>query len=707
MAAMTVAKRGSGDAGAIKQRIVTAIGANKFDEEVLSYLASVVLHSKSLDDAAEFIGPFFLQPGYLASPEEVELLCKKVHPGLPSGSEADTIGQPAVKKLSSTVNFSKLATPASRDLWAEKTPESRAQIDEEMVKRAEEKLKERNEKRAAKEAFRQNQRMEREGIMLQIANYGNTNRQASDGLLTSKDIRAENFAMAYGKLELLANCTINIAYGRRYGLVGRNGCGKSTLLRHIARRQIPYSPRMSVLHVEQEVVGDDTIAINCVLAADVERERLLQQEQTLLSEGGSAAEIQRVQERLVEIDAYSAESRASAILTGLSFSEEMKQQPTRTFSGGWRMRIALARALLCRPDVLLLDEPTNHLDFHAVVWLERFLSNWNHTLVIVSHQRDFLNNVVTDVIHLHQHKLEYYRGNYDAFERVASERIKAVKSEYDAQALQKKHIQKFIDRFRYNAKRASLVQSRLKMLDKMVSLNPIVEEGAVFLPFPDPDPVSPPILQIVDVSFGFTSDKILFRNMHFSIDMDTRIALVGPNGSGKTTFLKLITGDLQPSRGTVLRNGKVRFGMFSQHFVDQLDLDVSPVEYFHRMYPTIPVQTFRTHLGKYGITGDTALQTLNTLSGGQKSRVVFASIAYKQPHILLLDEPSNHLDIETIEGLAQSLNTFQGGIVMVSHDQRLISLVCDEVWRVADNRVTKWPGDLVSYKKFLESATSE
>ena len=385
-------------------------------------------------------------------------------------------------------------------------------VDTDALKKEEEKQKERNIKRAMKEALKLKGKHEKLGIVEASSTIHCT--KASTAVLQSNDIHAENFSMNYGKLTLLENTTLHIVAGRRYGLVGRNGCGKSTLMRHIAKREVDFNPNLTILHVEQEIRGDDTTVFESVLAADTERTQLLAEEKRLVENNPGSALLPSIYSRLEAIGAYTAESRVHSILNGLSFTEEMKNMPTKHFSGGWRMRIALARALFMEPDYLLLDEPTNHLDFHALVWLEHFLANWKKTLIIVSHQRDFLNGVVTDIVHLANKKLNYYRGNYDTFEKVANERVRQQQAEYEAQIVQKKHMQRFIDRFRFNAKRASLVQSRLKMLDKMTKVDPVVEEGAVILSFTDPDitEISPPVLGADGVEFGFSADKILFKS---------------------------------------------------------------------------------------------------------------------------------------------------------------------------------------------------
>jgi len=365
------------------------------------------------------------------------------------------------------------------------------------------------------------------------------------------------------------------------------------------------------------------------------------------------------------------------------------------------MRISLARALFCQPDILLLDEPTNHLDLYACLWLENYLLQWKGTVLIVSHLREFLNQVSTDIIHLQNKKLEHYKGNYDMFETVRYERMLQQQRRHEAQQVKTKHMQKFIDRFRYNAKRASLVQSRLKALEKIEVIEQVQADPTLTIQLPDPEPLNPPILQFKDVAFGYEPEKILFKDLDLGIDLESRVALVGANGQGKTTLLNLLAGELQPTAGFVQRHGKLRFARFSQHFVDQLQLDATPVEHFLTVYPNLPAQTVRSHLGSFGLSGDIALRTINTLSGGQKSRLVFAIMAWRKPHVLLLDEPTNHLDIETIDALCKSLLEFAGGVLVVSHDERLISMVCDQLWYVHNGHVTPFNGEFKDYKNIL------
>lgn len=466
------------------------------------------------------------------------------------------------------------------------------------------------------------------------------------------------------------------------------------LLRAIAERQVAGLPEtVQVLHVAQEVTGDDTSVLQAVLQADGERAALLKEEAALLADDAAAAgkgseapatgRLTAVYARLEEIDAYGAEARAAAILAGLSFSPESQARPTKSLSGGWRMRVALARALFCKPDLLLLDEPTNHLDLNAVLWLEATLCVWPNTLLLVSHARGFLDCVCTDIVHLSGRRLTAYRGNYSDFEAQRAERARCSERRAEAESRKKKHMQAFIDKFgALLRQRAKLVQARMARMEAHIDRTGVLSDDPEYcFRFPEPPAVPPPVIGFDAVTFSYEPGvkPPIYKDVSFGFDLDSRIALVGPNGVGKTTLLNLITGGLDPQTGHVSRNPKVRIAAFSQHHVDDLDMTASPLSYMQGCFPGVLGQDLRNHLGSFGIGGTLATQTIFTLSGGQKSRVALAKMTWKNPHLLLLDEPSNHLDIESVDALIQGLSFFKGGVMLISHDEHLITHACDEV----------------------------
>ncbi|RYP12033.1 hypothetical protein DL767_011514 [Monosporascus sp. MG133] len=549
--------------------------------------------------------------------------------------------------------------------------------------------------------------------------------QLGSGGSKSKDIKIDNIDVSIGGKRILTDTDLTLTYGHRYGLVGNNGVGKSTLLRALSRREVPIPTHISILHVEQEITGDDTSALQAVLDADVWRKVLLK-EQTEITERLAEIEAQRssmadtsadaakldldrealdqklgdIQAKLAEMESDKAESRAASILAGLGFSPERQQYATKTFSGGWRMRLALARALFCEPDLLLLDEPSNMLDVPSITFLSNYLLTYPSTVLVVSHDRAFLNEVATDIIHQHSERLDYYRGaNFESFYATREERKKTAKREYENNVAQRAHLQTFIDKFRYNAGKAAEAQSRIKKLERMPILEPPESEYSVKFRFPEVEKLSPPIVQMSGVSFGYEKDKILLTDVDLDVQLDSRIGIVGPNGAGKTTILKLLIGKLQPTKGVISQNSRLRVGFFAQHHVDALDLTVSAVSFMAKTYPGRTDEEYRRQLGAFGITGTTGLQKMAVLSGGQKSRVAFACLALTQPHILVLDEPSNHLDIEAMDALAEALNEFQGGVLMVSHDVTMLQTVCKSLWVCENGTVWKFPGDVQQYKK--------
>ncbi|RHY34225.1 hypothetical protein DYB32_001870 [Aphanomyces invadans] len=528
-----------------------------------------------------------------------------------------------------------------------------------------------------------------------------------------KDINVLDFSITYYGKVLMESCDISLNYGRRYGLIGRNGSGKSTFMNVLGARGVPIPESIEIYHLKHEIEATDMTALEAVTSVDEERNRL-QAEVDLLSEkmldesmsdDESEAITNRltdIYERLDEMDADTAELRARTILAGLTFSDAMMQKKTREFSGGWRMRIALARALFIQPTLLLLDEPTNHLDMEAVVWLEDYLSKWKKILLMISHSQEFMNTVCTNIIDLKNKKLEYYSGNYDTYVKTKQEKEENQMKKYAWEQDQIKHMKDYIARFGHgSAKLARQAQSKEKTLAKMVReglTEKVVKEVEGDFKFPNPERLPPPVLMFQDLAFGYPGCPLLYQGVEMGLDMDSRVALVGANGSGKTTLLNLITGQLMPVHGNIRPHSKLRVARFTQHFVDVLDLSKSPLEYFRTIFPTKSVEEVRSYLGRYGISGEVQSQVMEQLSDGQKSRVVFAYIAHQNAHILLLDEPTNHLDMESIDALARAINMFEGGMLLVSHDMRLISQVAKEIWLVEDQKIRVYEGEISDFK---------
>eukprot|EP00475_Leptophrys_vorax_P018097 TRINITY_DN2470_c0_g1_i1.p1 TRINITY_DN2470_c0_g1~~TRINITY_DN2470_c0_g1_i1.p1 ORF type:complete len:729 (+),score=225.89 TRINITY_DN2470_c0_g1_i1:40-2226(+) len=501
-----------------------------------------------------------------------------------------------------------------------------------------------------------------------------------------------------GGSPLLDNAAIRIVDGRRYGLIGRNGVGKTTLLRAMAKGEIKGFPdHLRIVHVQQEIVGTDQLVLDVVMSADIVVKELIEEEKRLseLKDGDGDEEaglrLQEVHQQMEELDAWTAEARACGILSGLQFTDDMiRKYRTRDLSGGWRMRVALASALFVNPDLLLLDEPTNHLDFPAVIWLEGFLQKFGKTVIIVSHDRFFLNNVVTDIMHFQNQNLTYYRGDYSTFEKVRTEKMRQQAKSAESAEKKKQHMQAFIDRFRYNANRAALVQSRIKTLNKLAAssdfLEELMEDPAFRFEFPTPEPLGKEIITVDNVEFGYGDNPSLLKNINLRLDMESRIAVLGKNGAGKTTLLKLFTGELAPRQGIVNVNKQARIAMFAQHHVDQLNLTMTPHEYLQFLHPDVQPQDLRNHLGRYGMSG-LAMRPIGKLSGGQKNRVSFAAVTWGNPHLLILDEPTNHCDLETVDALIFAISVFQGGVIAVSHDQHFMSSCTTEFWAVAEKTV--------------------
>ncbi|XP_019849794.1 PREDICTED: ATP-binding cassette sub-family F member 1-like [Amphimedon queenslandica] len=530
----------------------------------------------------------------------------------------------------------------------------------------------------------------------------------------ASDIKIEKFSISARGKELFVNADLNITAGRRYGLVGPNGMGKTTLLKHIADRKLSIPPNIDVLYCEQEVEVGDMSAVETVLRSDTKRLKLLEEEKKLVAEGekgddSNSERLQAVYEELEAIGAASAEARARRILAGLGFTVEMQGRATIKFSGGWRMRVSLARALFMEPTLLLLDEPTNHLDLNAVIWLDNYLQCWKKTLLIVSHDQNFLNDVCTDVIHLDQLKLYYYRGNYNDFKKMYKQKLSQQEKAYDkqqqdlknkkSQGQSKKQAEASVKTAASKKKKKGGASAAAEDEDEgPAELLQKPKEYKVTFIFPNPPPLNPPILGAYDVSFGYPGQPLLFTNLEFGINMESRVAVVGPNGVGKSTFLNLLLGRVEPLSGEVRKNHRLRIGVYNQHAADQLTLTMSSVEYLMSRF-NAEYQLARKTLGRYGLPGYAHTIKIRDLSGGQKARVVFADIALMQPDLIILDEPTNNLDIESIDALAEAINNYTGGVIMVSHDARLIQETECTLWVIEENKINEIDGDFDDYKK--------
>ncbi|GJN35060.1 hypothetical protein PR202_gb23790 [Eleusine coracana subsp. coracana] len=524
----------------------------------------------------------------------------------------------------------------------------------------------------------------------------------------SRDIHIESLSLTFHGHDLIVDSELELNYGRRYGLLGLNGCGKSTLLTAIGCRELPIPEHMDIYHLSHEIEASDMSALQAVVSCDEERVKLEKEAEVLSTQddGGGEA-LDRIYERLDAMDAATAEKRAAEILFGLGFTKEMQAKKTRDFSGGWRMRIALARALFMNPTILLLDEPTNHLDLEACVWLEEMLKKFDRILVVISHSQDFLNGVCTNIIHMQNKKLKLYTGNYDQYVQTRSELEENQMKQYRWEQEQIASMKEYIARFGHgSAKLARQAQSKEKTLAKMERgglTEKVVRDKVLVFRFIDVGKLPPPVLQFVEVKFGYTPDNLIYKSLDFGVDLDSRIALVGPNGAGKSTLLKLMTGDLHPTDGMVRRHNHLRIAQYHQHLAEKLDMDMSALAYMMKEYPGTEEEKMRAAVGRFGLTGKAQVMPMRNLSDGQRSRVIFAWLAYRQPQLLLLDEPTNHLDIETIDSLAEALNEWDGGMVLVSHDFRLINQVAQEIWVCENLAVTRWDGDIMDFKAHLKS----
>jgi ATP-binding cassette subfamily F protein 3 len=513
----------------------------------------------------------------------------------------------------------------------------------------------------------------------------------------------EGITLRLGGHLVLDHASASLPPKARVGLVGRNGAGKSTLLKVVAGLyeadggtvEAPSGTRIGYL--AQEAPGGAATPFETVLAAAEERARLLEEAE----HAKDPHRIGEIHERLNAIDAHGAPARASRILAGLGFPEEAQHQPLDSFSGGWRMRVALAALLFSEPDLLLLDEPSNHLDLEAAVWLESFLKNYRGSLVVVSHERDFLNNVVDHILHLERGKVALYPGNYDAFARQRRERqvqIEALRSQQEAKA---KKLQAYVDRWRYKAHTARQAQSRLKALAAMQPIEAAVRDASVVFDFPSPKELRPPLVVLDNVAVGYVPGAPVLSRLDLRIDPDDRIALVGRNGNGKTTLARLLAGQLRPMGGSLVASGKLRVGYFAQHQIEELIPDETPLQHMERLLPAAKPGEVRAQLGRFGFSGDKAQVAVRQLSGGERARLSLALITRDAPHILILDEPTNHLDVEARDALVEALSEFGGAVVVVSHDRHLLGLIADRLLLIDEGTAKAFDGTLDDYRDMV------
>ncbi|KAH9049078.1 P-loop containing nucleoside triphosphate hydrolase protein [Lactarius hengduanensis] len=550
---------------------------------------------------------------------------------------------------------------------------------------------------------------------LQIA----TERSATGVLVSDpkgRDIKIDAYTLSFHGRLLIEGAEIALNYGQRYGLLGDNGSGKSTFLQSIAAQDIPIPPHIDIYLVRGEAEPSDVNALDFIVASARAKVARLEAriEELSIADDVDELALDATYEELEEMDPSTFEAKAGSILHGLGFSQTMMKKPTKDMSGGWRMRVALARALFVKPHLLLLDEPTNHLDLGAVVWLEAYLSTYNHILVITSHSQDFMDSVCTNIMDLTQKKkMVYYTGNFTIYVRTKGENEVNQMKAYQKQQDEIAHIKKFIASAGTYANLVKQAKSKQKIIDKMEAAG-LIEKVEVPKPlnfrFENVRKLPPPILAFNEVAFSYSGKKedYLYKNLSFGIDMDSRIAILGANGTGKSTLLNLITSVLQPVEGTISKHANLKLSKYSQHSADQLPYGQAPLEYFQQLFaekfPEKDLQAWRAQLGRFGLSGSHQTSPIRQLSDGLRNRVVFSQLAMEHPHILLLDEPTNHLDMSSIDALARAIKDYEGGVVIVSHDFRLISQVAEELWEVADHKIRNLTKDditIVDYKRNL------
>lgn len=552
-----------------------------------------------------------------------------------------------------------------------------------------------------------------EKLTAQMDKHGLSDRVTTGVLASqeaSRDIKVNSASLVFHGRVLITDSVLELNYGRRYGLLGENGCGKSTLLKSIASREYPIPEHIDVYLLNEGAPPTEEGALEWVVKqAELQMQHMEEKaEEVLESHGPDSPILMDLYDSIDKMDPSTFHTRASLILTGLGFNKVTINKKTKDMSGGWRMRVALAKALFVKPTLLLLDDPTAHLDLEACVWLEEYLKKWDRTLVLNSHSLDFLNGVCTNMIDMRMKQLMYYGGNYDSYHKTRSEQETNQMKAYNKQQEEIAHIKKFIASAGTYANLVRQAKSRQKILDKMEAdgfIQPVIPDRVFSFRFAEVDKLPPPVLSFDDVSFSYSGnwDDTLYEHLDFGVDMDSRTALVGPNGVGKSTLLRIMTGKLSPIGGRVSRHTHLKLGMYSQHSAEQLDLTKNALEFVRDKFPqkSQDYQYWRQQLGRYGLSGEAQTALMGTLSEGQKSRIVFALLAIESPNMILLDEPTNGLDIPTIDSLADAINAYTGGVVVVSHDFRLLDKIAKDIMVCENKTVTRWDGSIGQYKNHL------
>jgi ATP-binding cassette, subfamily F, member 3 len=515
----------------------------------------------------------------------------------------------------------------------------------------------------------------------------------------------KNIALRRGARVLFANASFTIHKGQKVGFTGANGAGKSSLFAlirdelHVDEGDFSMPPGLEMAHVAQETPAVACSAIDYIMDGDRELRRLQQQLQVAETkhDGLKQAELHAV---LETIGGYTAQAKAARLMNGLGFKSDQENSPVNSFSGGWRMRLNLAQALMCRSDILMLDEPTNHLDLDAVIWLQDWLCKYDGTLLLISHDRDFLDTIATHIVHIEQNKIDIYTGNYSAFEKMRAEKLAQQQAAYQKQQREIAHIQSFVDRFKAQATKARQAQSRIKALERMEIIAMAHVDSPFDFSFPKPGRMQNPLLKLDKVDIGYGQTKVI-QGANLSISPGDRIGLLGPNGAGKSSLIKVLSGDMQPLSGTRLEAESLNIGYFAQHQLEQLRLDESPLWHLQKIDPKVTEKELRNFLGGFDFKGDKVMEAVKPFSGGEKARLVLALLVYKNPNLLLLDEPTNHLDLEMRHALSIALQDYQGAIVLVSHDRHLLRTVTDRFLLVGEGQVQAFDGDLDDYRLWL------